>query len=327
MEFTKMIITRLIKILSRSADHLDDKGFEHNVVNNPKILKEFLFVQNIWEEAADLKAFDQFDANQDWKVVREKVSFRIPVNYHKLSWNNYFLRIAALMILTFGLTFGVYRIIINHPQTDFGFVTAISDNQVKDVILPDGSLVTLNAGSTLNYRNGFGTQYREVILDGEALFSVVPDAAHPFKVFTGESVVEVTGTKFSIRESDESVKVSVLSGRVLLFSANNIENKISITANQSGYLLSNNKLMVKEGLSENILSWKTGRLIFDQTPMDSALIDIAHHFRKELQMQTTLKEEITAEFQDQPLGEILNELKLVAGLQFDTTGTALIVRK
>jgi len=84
---------------------------------------------------------------------------------------------------------------------------------------------------------------------------------------------------------------------------------------------------MEEGIPVNNLSWKTGHLIFEETPIDSALIDIARHFRKELSFETKITDEITAEFQDQPLNEILRELELVAGLQFDTTGTALIVRK
>jgi hypothetical protein len=62
-------------------------------------------------------------------------------------------------------------------------------------------------------------------------------------------------------------------------------------------------------------------------PIDSALMDIARHFNRQLSIETKIQERVTAEFQNQPLYEILDELKLVAGLQFDTTGTALIVRK
>jgi ferric-dicitrate binding protein FerR (iron transport regulator) len=131
-----------------------------------------------------------------------------------------------------------------------------------------------------------------------------------------------------VREDVGSVKVAVLTGTVLLSNTTGDHpNQISISANQSGVLLSGNELKVENGIEANTLSWKTGHLIFDETPIDSALIDIAHHFRKELSIQTEISDEITAEFQDQPLGEILNEINLVAGLKFDTTGTTLIVRK
>ncbi len=195
------------------------------------------------------------------------------------------------------------------------------------MLLPDGSTVTLNRGASLTYSESYGTVSREVKLKGDAYFSVMPDADLPFKVFTGESVVEVTGTKFSVYKINGEVHVSVLSGRVLLSSADVLQKKISISANQSGYLTAGNDLKVENGVSPNVLSWKTGHLEFDQTPIDSAMMDIAHHFNRELVFENRLNEKITAQFQDQPLREILQELTLVAGLNFDTTGTALIVRK
>jgi transmembrane sensor len=168
---------------------------------------------------------------------------------------------------------------------------------------------------------------REVILNGEALFEVVADIAHPFKVFTGESVVVVTGTRFTVREEKGLVKVSVLSGNVLLSNSGEKAKQIRIAANQSGYLLPDHNLKIENKIELNNLSWKTGHLVFRETPIDTALIDIARHFSRDLVFETSIREDITAEFQNQPLNEILDEINLVAGLKFDTTGTALIVRK
>jgi ferric-dicitrate binding protein FerR (iron transport regulator) len=187
--------------------------------------------------------------------------------------------------------------------------------------------VTLNAGSRLTYNAAFNDLGREVILEGEALFDVVPDNTRPFKVYTGESVVEVTGTRFNVKQEDGSVQVVVMKGSVVLSNTGDKPHKIIISANQSGYLLPGNEPILEDRIDVNVISWKTGQLIFDEIPIDSALMDIARHFRKELLIETEISEEITAEFQNQPLGEILDEINLVAGLKFDTSGTALIVRK
>lgn len=327
MEFKKMPIKLFTKKIIRTASQQDNQKFEDLVAKNPHILEEYNYIQKIWQEAGKLQIFEQFDTESDWKFVSKRIDYAIPVNYHKIPLSGYFLRIAALLVLTFGLSIGFYRIIISLNKTEADFNTQTADNKIEDLILPDGSTVSLNAGSSLSYRGKFGDQSREVILDGEALFNVKSDVSKPFKVYIGESVVEVTGTQFSVRETEGAVKVSVLSGTVLLSSATSSEKKIKITANHSGYLLTNNELKLETGISANTLSWKTGHLVFDQTPIDSALMDIARHFRKELSFETPVVDEITAEFQDQPLYEILDELKLVAGLQFDTTGMALIVRK
>jgi ferric-dicitrate binding protein FerR (iron transport regulator) len=233
-----------------------------------------------------------------------------------------------MIIFAGGLSAALYKTItfLNREQGD-GYINILANNKPKEFALPDGSSVTLNAGSRLTFNSGYNELSREVILEGEALFEVLPDKNHPFKVFTGESVIEVTGTRFNVRQEDGSVKVAVITGTVLLSNTSSQPDKISISANQSGYLLPGNELKLEDGIEINGLSWKTGHLIFDETPIDSALIDIARHFRKELLIETAISEEITAEFQDQALGEILDEINLVAGLKFDTSGTALIVRK
>jgi transmembrane sensor len=327
MDKKNMLIKLFVKKLTHETDLHDEQDFENQIVKNPHALEEYRFIQQIWNEAENTGIFDRIDTESDWRQIKSRISFSVPTRYRRISWQVYFLRIAALVLLTFGLSFGFYRIISSLSKADSAFITLTADHHLRDIVLPDGSTVTLNLGSKLIYSNGFGEQTRDVILEGEAFFSVVPDPSRPFKVFIKESVVEVTGTRFSVREEDGTVKVSVISGTVLL-SSKNITEKISISANHSGYLLpDDNKIGMEEGIPVNNLSWKTGHLIFEETPIDSALIDIARHFRKELSFETKITDEITAEFQDQPLNEILRELELVAGLQFDTTGTALIVRK
>src|SRR5690606_38970298 len=64
--------------------------------------------------------------------------------------------------------------------------------------LSDGTLVLLNAASTLTYPAEFGENTREVILDGEAYFEVTKDPEKPFIVRTAKQRIEVLGTSFNI---------------------------------------------------------------------------------------------------------------------------------
>jgi len=323
-----MPIKNFLKKFVRPANSRNKQDFENQEATDPHIFKEYQLTQKIWDEAGNSGIFDRIDTKSDWLKIHTKLAFYVPVSYHRITWQGYFLRIAALIMLTFGLTAGLYKIFRSSDKVVSQLIIFMADNHLKEIVLPDGSSVSLNTGSRLTYRDDFGVQTREVILEGEALFNVMPDVVHPFKVFIDESVVEVTGTKFSVREENGTIKVSVISGSVFLSSKDEKTKKINITANQSGYLLSDrNEFGIEEGIPANNLSWKTGHLVFEETPIDSALIDIARHFRKELSIETSINEEITAEFQNQPLHEILEELKIVAGLQFDTTRTTLIVRK
>lgn len=74
-----------------------------------------------------------------------------------------------------------------------------------DILLSDGTHVTLNAGSTLRFPDRFPVEGpREVYLQGEAYFNVSKDARHPFIVRTDERYVRVTGTEFNVNCYDPS---------------------------------------------------------------------------------------------------------------------------
>lgn len=87
-----------------------------------------------------------------------------------------------------------------------------------ETVLPDGTHVCLNAGSSLSFGRRFGRQGRDVQLDGEGYFEVAHDAAKPFRVHAGNTCVTVKGTVFNVRSyADEpEISVSLLEGSVLL---------------------------------------------------------------------------------------------------------------
>ena len=281
--------------------------------------------RRIWEEARYSGAFSHIDVESDWKQFRSGIAQgHSSVSGPKLiiKWA---LRVAAVTILAAGLTYVLKKRSLPVVYTPL-LITNDASGSVKEIVLPDGSSVTLNVGSVLTYYDDFNNGKRDVHLEGEGLFSVVPDSDAPFRVFTGNSVIQVTGTTFSVYQKNEITEVAVLEGKVLLSSAEDSEKQLEILQNQSGYL-NEDGLAIREGIDKNELSWKTGMLIFDETPLDSALIDIAHHFRKDLKLETTIYDDITAEFQNQTLAEILGEIEQVAELVFDTTGGALTVSR
>jgi transmembrane sensor len=85
-------------------------------------------------------------------------------------------------------------------------------------LLPDGSIVWLNAGSTLSYDPAFDGPKREIILDGEAFFDIAPQANRPFIVHAGNIDIKVLGTAFNVKSyaNDHTVETTLLRGLVQL---------------------------------------------------------------------------------------------------------------
>lgn len=85
--------------------------------------------------------------------------------------------------------------------------------ELRDVTLPDGSVVHLDAGSAIavDYE---GAGRRITLLAGQAFFQVTRDAERPFSVLADEVSVVVTGTAFSVRKTTRTIDVAVQSGTV-----------------------------------------------------------------------------------------------------------------
>lgn len=84
-------------------------------------------------------------------------------------------------------------------------------------VLPDGSYVWLNSGSSVSYTANLATGgKREVILTGEAYFDVKHDSRHPFIVHAGKLQIVVLGTAFNVKayKEDAFIETTLIRGKV-----------------------------------------------------------------------------------------------------------------
>ncbi|MEO8171738.1 MAG: FecR family protein, partial [Sediminibacterium sp.] len=74
-------------------------------------------------------------------------------------------------------------------------------------VLPDGSTVWLNAGSSIRYPLQFTGKERLVTMTGEASFRVIHNSGQPFRVSVKGQVVEDIGTEFNINAYDDEAEI------------------------------------------------------------------------------------------------------------------------
>ena len=134
------------------------------------------------------------------------------------------MRYAAVFILGIGLSCLVHLYFWNET-TNTPIVNQIQKIEVpfgskSRIILPDGSVVTLNSGSSLKYSTSdFNSGSRSVFLTGEGFFSVIKDPARPFYATTPGIKVKVLGTTFNIKAyPDEDIEeATVVTGEVEIY--------------------------------------------------------------------------------------------------------------
>jgi transmembrane sensor len=148
--------------------------------------------------------------------------------------------------------------------------------------LSDGTKVFLNAESSLKYPVTFTGDDRRVELTGEAYFEVAHNAAKPFKVSSGNQVVEVLGTHFNINSyTDESViKTTLIEGSVkvsagkqaLLLKPGQQSQTIAGTAGEINIILRKNADIASE------IAWKNGLFQFNNASITEVMQDAARWY-------------------------------------------------
>lgn len=159
----------------------------------------------------------------------------------------------------------VYEITGNQSNSDIsGYNVLATPNGAKyEVLLPDGTRVWLNAGSSLKYPLKFANEERRVELTGEAYFEVekllLNNKRIPFYVETPKQIIQVLGTEFNISaySDDSAFRTTLVSGKVDVHEQLTGEHKILAPGEQAISVDGHNLEVVKVN-AEKAVSWKEG---------------------------------------------------------------------
>jgi len=177
---------------------------------------------------------------------------------------------------------------VKHYQTKIGEQVSFS--------LPDGTSIRLNTNSQVKV--AFTDNHRQIsLLKGEARFDVAKDKNRPFTVSVEDKSFTALGTIFNVQKNGiDDLELVVTEGKVLISDTNTItqrldnivssfktleHNKLSGSVVNSGEksLVTQNTKISKISLDQiqKELSWQQGMLIFDATPLNTALDEISRY--------------------------------------------------
>ncbi|MGM0507381.1 MAG: FecR family protein [Bacteroidota bacterium] len=217
-----------------------------------------------------------------------------------------------------------------------GIITAVwlQPTQLKapegdtlSVLLPDGSSVDLNGGSTLVYRRGFGDSHRMLELTGQAYFDVETSDL-PFAVQTGSTVTRVTGTRFMLSHWPGSigreVRLALFSGSVE-FVPDQDTAEVHPISEGTGLLwrddvASPQKYVDIDEARERV--WERGGLSFQDTPLQTVLAAMETIYGISLQLGSPdlSSERVSLFYRNSPeLESVLGDLAQVQGLRVRQT--------
>jgi transmembrane sensor len=197
--------------------------------------------------------------------------------------------------------------------------------------LPDGSVVWLNAASSLQYGLNIGTAKQRVVkLDGEAYFEVAKNVAHPFIVETDKQAVEVLGTHFNINSyKDEKVtRTTLLEGSVRVSHKKTNESEVLKPGEQS--IVTASGINIKEADVDEAVAWKEGYFKFNNEKQESILRKIARWYNVEIEYANPEAKDVmyygtVSRFEK--ISKMLTKFEQTGEVRFDIKGNKLIVYK
>lgn len=225
----------------------------------------FLRLDRVWSRADRLAALAHGD---DAELVPEPPPRLVPDR-------SLLAKIAAIAAVAAAAAF-LYVSLPNTVETGIG--------ERRTIVLADGSSVELGPLSKIKYRND--ADRRSIWIEsGEAYFDVRHDPARPFVVLAGDQRIVDVGTRFSVRRDTADVSVAVIEGRVEIDSTA-APQRAAVMVNQGGLADARADAPVRIAHDPvavaNRLSWRSGMLAFDATPLADVAAEFNRYNRQQL---------------------------------------------
>jgi len=182
------------------------------------------------------------------------------------------------------------------------------------IVLRDGTVAWLNAGSKLTYSPDFFSEKRHLQLEGEAYFEVEPDRKRPFIIETSLVNVEVLGTKFSVRDygEDDEIEVILAEGSVNFINKSDPGSSVILKPSQQARLNKHSGEIILNEVPKSLASvWTTGAHFFNEFTLEQIArileksFDVVILFRDEQKKELTFYSDFRS---DNTLDDILDIL-------------------
>lgn len=194
----------------------------------------------------------------------------------------------------------------------------------------DGSVVSLNAASSLKYPVSFsGLAEREVIFSGEAFFWVKHNSAQSFRVYSKGQIVEDLGTEFGISAypGDAELKTTLVTGKVKVRTA---KGKAVILIPGQQAVVNAAGISLKQIDVERELAWKGDEFNFRDEPLSDIMLELSRWYGIDVAYQDN---EVRKETfggvisRSEHLSKVLQLIELTGGVHFKVKGNLVLVSK
>ena len=272
---------------------------------NRKIVEESL---KVWENSHD--RISEETKEKDKSDVLHETQKQRSIQLIRTRKQLLIYKIAAIFVIpvTFAITFYFLSQPEEAAKKSQYCIVAAPKGHVAKCILPDGSEVWINTGSTITYNTlSFNEDGREVKLDGEAYFEIVKDKEKAFKVSTAIADINVTGTSFNVKAYEGTdVFETVLAKGSIEMQLNNLTHQVVdlLPGEKAEFHLNNNGISIEKVEPEMFSAWRNGEILFK----DATLNDLVKELERIYDINFHLKDKKLGEFRFRGMFSYNNKL-------------------
>lgn len=289
--------------------------------DNDGIVDEHM--SEVWTRIKDSTKPTVTEYNRNFKQGGELLK-----RIEKPSGHKRYLRIGlvAASIALF-ITFGIigYKYFDTTSPTEMQYTNVSTGyGEIKEIVLPDGTIAILNACSDLLYPEKFEGDERHIKLEGEAYFHVEKNEEKPFIIATQNFNIRVLGTVFNVRAygEDKVQSVNVESGKVQVDMP---EAMTRLSANEQIEInISTNSYTKNESDYKDISVWRLGTLRFKKTPISDVAKELERVYSCRIVFEPgqSFENIISGEHDNENLEEVLASIRLASGINWKTDKTS-----
>jgi ferric-dicitrate binding protein FerR (iron transport regulator) len=192
--------------------------------------------------------------------------------------------------------------------------------------LADGSLVWLNATSSIRFPTTFIGKERRIEITGEGYFEIAKNREMPFIVAVNGAEVQVLGTHFNINayNDEDNVRTTLLEGSVKFVSG---DNSNILKPGQQFQLAKNGAFNVANDVNvDEVVAWKNGLFAFENATIEKVMRQFSRWYDVEIEYRGKTDDLFIAEMRRNiKLSDALKALELTGKVKFDIEGKKIIV--
>jgi ferric-dicitrate binding protein FerR (iron transport regulator) len=224
---------------------------------------------------------------------------------------------AAVLLLVSMVALGWWRY---QATTDLTYQTAYG--QIQDIQLADGSVVTLNANSSLRVGDNLASSpIREVWIQGEAYFDIAKRNGAKFVVHTPEASIEVLGTEFDVNTRRDQTYVVLHEGKVQL-STDDQSAVVMKPGDMATVLPATRQIQLKRVKPDLYDAWKKSYLILDGKSLPEITNSLEDTFGVKIKLGDSLlvNKKLTGKLRTEVADDCIENLGIILDADVKKTG-------